>query len=426
MPMPSTSIPSSPPPVVEATVPAGLVVARRAWSPGVVAFRGSLPLGLEPGTDDEAVARVLASLLDKGTAHRDRHAIAGWLDARGASLSFGVAHDRLTLSGRSLRGDLDDVLALAAEMLAEPLFEADEVAKTLARLDASVRSAEEDPGAHADILLRRALYAPRHPNHAHTFDESRAALARIDRSHVVDLHGRGVVDSPLLLALGGDVDGLDLSVVAAPFGVRARAHEDSAAPPLLPHAAHRLDAAVPGTSSAVVALGQGVGLRRHDPAYLPLRVALFALGGNFSSHLMQTIRDRDGLTYGIHASLDGVRPEHEGHADVSVTLSPDGLERGIETTRREIDAFVEAGVSGAVASRVATTLGGQQRVGLSTSGGAAAAQLAALELGLGTDYPDRFAALVSAVTGAAATDALRTYVHPDRWTVAVAGPVAAT
>lgn len=423
-PAPAAIDTAAPAPFTQAVVPAGVVVARRAFSPGVVAVRASLPLGLDPTTDDDLTAQLLASLLDKGTSTRSRHDVAEWLDARGASLSFGVAHDRLTLSGRALRDDLAGLLTLAADLLATPAFEPDEVAKARARLDAAVRSAEEDPGAHADVLLRRALFPATHPGHARTFDETRVALAPLDRDAIAGLHVRAVVDAPLTLALGGDTDGLDLAALAAPFGVRARGYAAPEAPPSRTRTPGRTAAFVPGTSSAVVAMGQGVALRRHDPAYLPLRVAVFALGGNFSSHLMQTVRDRDGLTYGVHASLDGVRPEHEGHVEVSVTLSPDRLEQGIETTRREVAAFVARELDDAAVARVATTLGGQQRVGLSTSGGAAAAQLAALDLGLGADYPDRFAVLVASVTADEATAALRAHVDPEAWTVALAGPVA--
>ena len=46
-------------------------------------------------------------------------------------------------------------------------------------------------------------------------------------------------------------------------------------------------------------------IRRDHPDYLPLYMAVYALGGYFGSRLMLNIREDKGLTYGISASLQG-------------------------------------------------------------------------------------------------------------------------
>ena len=424
-----------PPVVVEpafavVTVPSGVVAMRSALAPGVVSFRASLPVETAAGSADDLALALAVRLLDKGTTARSRHDIAEWLDARGASLSFSSHGDRVGISGRALRGDLAGVLALAAEQLAGPLFDAAEVDKARARLLASVKSAEDDPGAHADGLLHRALFPPAHPGYSRTFAGTSAILADLTRADVVRTQALGLADAPVTLALGGDVAGLDLAALTAPFGVRARAVPDPDVPapldgPSAGDAAMRLSSVVPGTASADVRLGHALTLRRGDADYLALRVAVFALGGNFSSRLMQTVRDRDGLTYGIHAHLDGIDARHGGHVEVGVTLSPEHLERGIETTRREVEGFAREGVAAADVARVTATLGGQQRVGLSTSGGAAAAQLSALEQRLGADYPDRFAALAAALTADEVNAALARHLDPSRLVTTLAGPVGA-
>ena len=50
-------------------------------------------------------------------------------------------------------------------------------------------------------------------------------------------------------------------------------------------------------------LGQATGLRYRDPDALPLRVGTAVLGHGFTGRLMGTVRDREGLTYGIGAGL---------------------------------------------------------------------------------------------------------------------------
>lgn len=41
------------------------------------------------------------------------------------------------------------------------------------------------------------------------------------------------------------------------------------------------------------------------------------LGGNFSARLMQTVRDQEGLTYGINSFIEGVEEGQDGFLGVS-------------------------------------------------------------------------------------------------------------
>jgi len=56
-------------------------------------------------------------------------------------------------------------------------------------------------------------------------------------------------------------------------------------------------------TSVSVVFGQTTGLKYSDPDYQALRLATAVLGGSgFSGRLMQTVRDKEGLTYGIYSA----------------------------------------------------------------------------------------------------------------------------
>lgn len=401
--------------------PAGTLHARATPAPGVVSFRASFPVRPDLVAGEDVLARLVVRLLDKGTAHRTRFALADALERVGASLAFYDDGLRIGFQGRALRDDVDDVLALAAEMIVEPAFDLEEVGKAKAWLDAAVRESEEDTGDQADALLARAVYAPGHPNYAEPFEAERARLAAYAREHVTAFHSAHFPHGPLTLVLAGDVDGLPFDALLGRFGARAAVDASGALP-----AAKR---EVPGASrkrleektSADVRLGHGLSLRRTDADYLAFRAAVFALGGNFSARLMQSVRDVQGLTYGIGAAIYGVEPDHDGHVDIHVTLSPVNLERGIAATRSEIARLVDEGVSADELDEKKTTLAGTHRVGLSTSGGTAGAILNAVEQGFGPDYVDTFADRVRALTPDAVNAALRTHLRPEGLHEAVAG-----
>ena len=62
---------------------------------------------------------------------------------------------------------------------------------------------------------------------------------------------------------------------------------------------------VPGKESVNVIMGEPTGLRYADPDFLPLSVGTSVLGRGFTSRLLSTVRDTEGLTYGIGAELVG-------------------------------------------------------------------------------------------------------------------------
>ncbi len=66
-----------------------------------------------------------------------------------------------------------------------------------------------------------------------------------------------------------------------------------------------LTIAVPGKESVNVIMGDPSGLRPTDADYLPLAVGTSALGHGFTSRLVGTMHDTEGLTYGIAAGLSG-------------------------------------------------------------------------------------------------------------------------
>lgn len=393
-------------------------------APGVVSFRASFETHPDLAVREDLAQRLTVRLLDKGTRRRDRFAFAEALETKGATLSFTADEQRVGFAGRCLRADLPAVLDLAAEALREPLLADDEAAKVLTHLDAAYRHAEEDTAAQADAALSRLLYPDGHPNHSEPFEQTRAALAALAADDARRFHEQHFRHGALDLVLAGDVDGLEHADLLARFGHRAAAPAPLVVPEPLVAASLTTDVLVPGKTSYDVRLGHAVPLPRPHPDALALRVALFALGGNFSARLMQTVRDRDGLTYGISAALDGAGATYGGNVLVRANFSPDVLARGLERVREEVQRLVDEGLSEDELATVQQTLAGTHVVGLSTSGGAAAALLSALEYGLGADWLDVYPERLQALTVGHVNDVLRQHLNPSALAVACAGPFA--
>lgn len=389
----------------------------------VVSFRGSFPTGPDLGAADDVPQGLVADLLDKGTTLRDRFEIAAALEGRGARLSFYSDGLRMGFVGRALRDDLAPVLAITAEQLRVPAFDPDEVGKAVTKAVASVRRSLDATGARASGALRRRLYPAAHPNYAldpHAEIDLLEAATADDLRAYYDAH---VADPALTLAVVGDVDADGVAAaVRDAFG-------DGAAPARHPAYAAQAAPEAPGRETVPlrdrpnldVRLGHAVALRRDADDFLAAYAAVFALGGNFSGHLMQTIRDEQGLTYGIGARIVDPAVEHDAHVQVAVTLSAPDLDRGIEATRAEVARFVADGLTQEALDRTQTTLAGQHVVGLGTTGGLAARLLVNAERGFATAYLDAYPERIAALRLDDVNRALRRHVRPDDLHVVAAG-----
>lgn len=427
----------SAPPLADRTLDTGAGPARllalSTPTPRVVSFRASLWTAPDLAAAEDVTQALVADLLDKGTRRRDRFALASALDSRGARLSFYSDGLRLGFSGRALAEDLPDVLALAAEMLAEPLFDADEVRKAREQAVAGVRQSRESTGAMASGALARRLYGAAHPNYVHAPEAEIAALEAATPERLAAYHAAHVGADGLTLAVAGDVGADALAALVADVFAGLERHGrapvyDAAAAPEAPG---QSVVAMADRPNLDVRLGHAVPLSRTDDDFVPLYAGVFALGGNFSGRLMQTIRDRQGLTYGISAALGGVAAEHDCDFRVSVALSQERLDAGRAAVRAEVAAFVDEGVGEATLAAVRTTLAGQHVVGMATTGGLAARLLVNAERGFPVAYLDGYPDLVRALTPERVTAAVQRYLRPDALHEAVAGtmpagPAAAT
>src|SRR5690242_4383616 len=93
-----------------------------------VAIRGGAsadPVGVE------GLHRHASLLARRGAGTRDRAQLDETLDSLGAALDVSVSRDSVTLSGLALSRHLDQVVDLAADVLAAPRFDDEEHARLL-------------------------------------------------------------------------------------------------------------------------------------------------------------------------------------------------------------------------------------------------------------------------------------------------------
>ena len=391
----------------------------------VVSWRGSFMSNPSFPDGDDLRQGLVVSMLDKGTKKRDRFQIADVLENKGAQLNYHNGGIGVGFSGRCLKRDVKDVLGIMAEQLIEPAFDEQEFQKTGMRVAASIQRSMERTGAQAYNALCRHIYAPSHPNFTSSPEDELKLLSSITLESLESYHSHHFGSNNLVMVVVGDIDPpAIIQAVESSIG-SWEGHEASESHDVAAQFADPVVEKVPmvDKSSIDVRLGHAVELRMNQEGYIPLYLGNFMLGGNFSSRLMDIVRDQKGLTYGIRSGLVGISKYYQGHWQVSVTLSEDKLEEGIAATRSVVEDFVkDGGMEDELAQRK-TTIIGTFKVELATTSGLAGNILRGVQNGFGIGYLDDFPARVQATTLDEVNQSIRTHIQLDKAHMSLAGTI---
>jgi zinc protease len=392
----------------------------------VVTIRGVVGAGdifNPPG--NSAIADLTAGMLDQGTVRRDKFAVAEVLEQTGATLAFGTSSHTLNFSAKCLRQDLAVVLGLLAEQLRTPRFDPAEFAKLKKQLAGRHRRAMEDTDFRAAGAFARAIFPAGHPNRPPSDEQYLADLetATLDQLQAFHAANYGPVGARLVAV--GDVDeaAIERTLAEAFAGWSGgRAFPDAPRAPALT-AARTEKVAMPGKTSVSFLLGQPSGLRHRDADHLPFNFATSVFGsGFFTARLLDIIRNREGLTYGIGASLSA-DTYVDGSWSIRGTFAPELLEKGAASTWRELRRFHAEGLTADELQNFKVTLTGSYKVNLATTSGLANTLLNALQRGYAPEWVDEFPRRVLALQLTEVNATLKRFLQPDRLVTVLAGSI---
>jgi zinc protease len=391
----------------------------------VVTIVGSLPAGdAFAAAGNAAVPTLVGMMLERGTKSEDQFKIAQQLERVGAEITFEVGAQLVEIRARCLKKDLPLVIRLIAEQLRTPAFAPAEFAKAQQAAVGALRQSLENTNARANEAFARAVFPQGHPNRPAATEELIGAVQSASLEDLKRFHEAHYGPAHLTLIAVGDLDVRHLQAeVAKGFAgwsggndfLQATAAASAAAP-------QELSVPVAGKASVSIALGEATGLKYRDPESLALRVGTAILGSGFTSRLMGSVRDKEGLTYGIGAGM-GEDALTDGYWRISATFAPALLEKGTASTRRELLKWSRAGVTAEELAARKTNLIGSYQVGLATTQGLAAALQQAVLRGYPVSWLDDYPRAIAALTLAEVNRAIKKHVDPDKLVLVKAGTV---
>jgi len=405
-------------------LPNGLtLIVRENHANATIALQGAVKAGAifdPPGKS--GLAAFVAAMLDQGTRSATAFEQASKVESLGATLRFEGGLETVSVSGNMLSEDLDAILAAMADALRNPIFPPDEIEKIRGELVTEVRIAENSTASVASRRANELLYPEGHPYHFHP-GGTEASLAAVTREDLAAFHARHYGPGNLVLVLVGDLtpEQASRSVTAAlgEWAPLVSVPPFQVPPSPAPSSTRRVDVMKPGKSQADVVCAMP-GVARTAADYDSAMMMNYVLGGgSLSSRLMDTLRDRQGLVYGVYSSLIG--GIGAGPIQIRAGTNPKNAERAVNAILEQVTLLRDAGPTEEEMDAAKGFLTGVFPVRLETNTGVAHQLVSAELYGLGLDYIDRYLELIRAVTTENVTAAARRYLRPDTCVLVVAG-----
>ena len=391
----------------------------------VVTISGSMIGGsIHCVNTNSKVAALVASMLDKGTEKKDKYEISERLESVGAELNFSSTRYHTHFTGFCLKNNLDTVISLLSEQLMMPRFSNSELLTLQSRICGNLERDKENTKKLAMIHFLRTLFPNNHPNCRETVDESIDLVNKITVEDLFDFHKEQYGLGSIKIAVAGDLnaEGFNKRLLKAINGWNTK---EASIPKLIEKAREPKEGneiiKVHDKTSSDLYIGQSIGIDREHKDYYALMLGVYILGGNFSARLMQTVRDKQGLTYGIGSSISGVSFGADGYWSIWGTFAPDIIKKGIESTKEQIELWFNKGVTEDELSAKKTTINGSYKVSMDSTAGLAAKILSNAEQGRGLSYLDEYPKIIENISLSEVNSAIKKYVDPNNLCMVSAG-----
>ncbi len=315
----------------------------------LIHFQAAIGAGLtSENPSNNGLNQLFASTLTKGTTSRSADEIALSLESLGASISASAGNNALLLQAAGLAPDAPAILEIFSDVLLNPSFPSDAIAREKASQIAALEEALSDPLHTCFAQLRRTHFS----GNGYGLDSlgSIASLTEIDRISLSAHHSLHFNADNLTLAIAGDFVPAHLIVLleahlkTLPTGSawtapKSEISAGQSAQTTLPKKQAVLAIAYPGSDIA--------GAHRHALAFLQ------EYASDMAGPLFGRIREELGLAYRVGASQ--FLGYDTGLFFFYLATSPEQIDLARNELLREIEKIAQHGIPDEAFERVRST-----------------------------------------------------------------------
>jgi len=263
-----------------------------------IRFRGGAALD---SPEKAGATNLMSALIEEGSGDMDARAFARARDSLAASFSYDTSSDAVRVSARFLTENRDAAIDLLRQSLVDPQFDPGAIERVRAQVMSQLRSAANDPRRMARKTFNAEVFGD-HP-YAIPTNGTLDTVPNLTRQDIVNAHAGALARDRVHIGAVGDISADRLAALLD--DVLGDLPESGA--PLPPKATPEFDGDTQvveyQTPQSVAVFGQE-GVTLDDPDFFAAYILNHILGGgSFESRLMQELREKRGLTYGISTYL---------------------------------------------------------------------------------------------------------------------------
>ncbi len=246
-----------------------------------------------PGT-----AALVSSVMMQGTQNRTAEQISRELESQGMSLSVSSDEDFIEVTGSAIREDWGELFAVLRDVLTQPRFAEDEIAKKKEQIRQAISASRDNPSTVAFENLDMSLY----PNHPYGNEGKRieANLDKIARQDLLDYYHLYFHPHNMVVSVVGNFDPQVMASNLNALYPECRRCKPSPfnAPAVTPVAESKtVLEEKPQLSAVWMAQGWLAPSILEAKDYTTLKVINSLIGSGMSSRLFVDLREKQGLAY---------------------------------------------------------------------------------------------------------------------------------
>ena len=353
-----------------------------------------------------------------GTKNKTGDELDDFLEMRAAQVEATASADSISLSWSSLKGDFDQVLPVALDLMENPEFRQEKLDLAKQQLASLIARRNDDVGEIAQRESTRLAYGRDNPYaRIPEFD----TVAAITRDDLLNWHKSTVAPNNMILGIVGDFDpaGMEQKLRDA-FGKMAKGS-------IVPLSLIDFREATPGiyfvekadVNQSTIEMVD-LGIERRNPDYYAVQVLNELFGGGFSSRLFVNIRTKMGLAYGVGGGI-GAAFDHPGISRFSAGTKSGSTAALIEALHGQINELLQKGVTESEVKKAKDSILNSFIFAFDSKAKVLAERMNYEFYGYPADYLERYRAGVEKVTVADVDRVARKYIHPEKMATLVVG-----
>jgi zinc protease len=360
--------------------------------------------------------------LDKGSAGLSADEHAGRLERLGAVVHKDVRLDHAQLSLRSLSNAelLAPAVALFTDLAARPDFPA----SALDTVKSQLLAQHADYNEQAHTRVSSELYRHLFKGHPYGIPEGSTVVgvAAIGTDELRAFHRKAYCASNVEMVMVGDLSRAHAEAIAEQISqALPQGWTASELPTPAPASPARIHIEQGGASNTV-ALALPLSIPVHAPEYLALELANTVLGVGPDSRLMQALRQRHGLTYGVASQL--IPQQTGGLFLIQWEVASTHVDASLALVRQTLETFSQQGPTPAELRFARQQIGGRLVRDVAQNRGLASFLAEQGQWGLADDHLNTYLSRLSTFDARLVRELTQSNLDLTRQVVASVGPTA--